>query len=114
MIKIGKEIEELKDQYKNEVNVSQHKEKSIDQVICYRCNNRGHYSNRCKVEGRNTIKRKNNICENCGGKGHFIKECTSDKVEKDQIVCYRCNNIGYYASNCIKKRATQIDYGVSG
>ncbi|CAB4489510.1 unnamed protein product [Rhizophagus irregularis] len=114
MIKIEKEIEELKDQYKNEVNVSQHKEKSIDQVICYRCNNREHYSNRCKVEGRNTIKRKNNICENCGGKGHFIRECTSDKVEKDQIVCYRCNNIGYYASNCIKKRATQIDYGVSG
>ena len=100
IIKIGKEIKELKDQCKNVDNKNQYREKSIDRIICYRCNNKGHYSTRCKVEGRNAVKRKNNICENCEGKGHFIKECTSDKIEEDQMKCYRCNKMGHYAKDC--------------
>jgi len=73
IIKIGKEVEELKDQSKNMVNKNYYKEKSIDRIICYRCNNKGHYSTRCKVKGRNTAKRRDNTCENCGEKGHFTK-----------------------------------------
>jgi hypothetical protein len=104
VIKIGKKIKELKDQYENKYkdtpDKNQNKERSIDRIICYRCNNKGHYLTRCKVEGRNTVKRKNNLCENCGGKGHFTKECTSDKIEKDQMICYRCNRMGHHAKDC--------------
>jgi hypothetical protein len=102
VIKIGKEIKELKDQYKNKYkdtfDKNQNKEKSIDRIICYQCNNKGHYSTRCK-----TVKRKSRICENCGGQGHFTKECISDEIKEDRMKCYRCNEMGHYAKDCPAK-----------
>jgi hypothetical protein len=102
VIKIGKEIKELKDQYENKYKGISDKNyrKRNEKPTCYLCNRKGHYSNNCKEKG-NIIKRKNNICENCGGKGHFTKECTSDKIGKDQMICYRCNRMGHHAKDCL-------------
>ncbi|CAB4431865.1 unnamed protein product [Rhizophagus irregularis] len=101
VIKIGKEIKELKDQYENKYkDIPDKNYKRNERPTCYWCNNKGHYSINCKVKGRNAVKRKNNTCENCGGKGNFTKDCTSDRIERDQMICYRCNKMGHYAKDC--------------
>jgi hypothetical protein len=74
VIKIGKEIKELKDQYEN-------KYKDIPDKNYHKRNERP-------------------TCHQYNNKGHFTKECTSDKIEKDRMICYRCNKKDHYAKDC--------------
>jgi len=30
----------------------------------------------------------------------LLKECISDKIKKDQMICYECNEMGHYAKDC--------------
>ena len=127
MRKLRKAVKELRNQYEETIDKSQ--ERSIDQMVCYRCGDQEHYLNKCKVEGVNTIEneyrpRQIPVCYGCNRKGHYVRNCpekrrkedniceiakeedilcTNDKIEKGQIVCHRCHRTGHYAKGCRKR-----------
>jgi hypothetical protein len=50
-------------------------EKKWKNVVCWECNEKGHYAKKCEMNTR----RKRNECRYCGKFGHYMKECRERK-----------------------------------
>jgi len=61
------------------------------EIVCYKCNGKGHKSNACPEDDKR--------CFRCGRKGHTITEC-----KHDDVVCFNCNEEGHIGSQCKKPK----------
>ena len=93
----------------------------LEDVICYKCQRRGHYAAVCgaKREKKEKGKEKESkrfrseiICFKCHKKGHFISHCPS--IEKTNraptatvdgpTLCFHCKQMGHQARDCSKRQ----------
>ena len=95
-----------------------------DHVICYRCQEKGHYAVMCgkrnvgkKKEGKRF--RSKIFCFRCRSEGHFPSRCQKVKKVKsapttsvDQsTICYHCKRPGHIAKNCsVRKYGKKVAY----
>ena len=49
-----------------------------DDVVCHKCNEKGHYANECPKKKEKTK------CTHCGHKGHVEKDCRKKKREEEE------------------------------
>jgi hypothetical protein len=66
--------------------------KDLREVLCFKCNNLGHYANNCPEKKSNGK----------GGNGNRNRVNWDEKPKRDlsQVTCYKCNNKGHYADKC--------------
>ncbi|XP_050915274.1 uncharacterized protein LOC127130281 [Lathyrus oleraceus] len=61
--------------------------RTLASVKCFKCDESGHYANKCK----NNVMR----CFTCGKTGHRVVDCMSDG-----LICYNCGKNGHIITNC--------------
>jgi len=50
--------------------------RSLDNVVCFKCGDKGHYANMCPKPRQDALSGKGLTCFNCGEPGHRAMECT--------------------------------------
>lgn len=74
--------------------------RSSSGVICYNCDQHGHYSTTCIRPNKGIItpsRPANATCYTCNQHGHYSRDCTSPKK---QGACFKCGGTGHYAKAC--------------
>ena len=97
------------------------KEKQIagpyDDVVYYRCQNKGHYASACGERDKGKKKEGKNLrfvifCFKCRERGHFPSRCLKMRKKKlaisekpdEPIICYHCKQVGHMARNCFERQ----------
>ena len=91
----------------------------IDDVICYRCHEMGHYAAVCRKKRKSKGKEKKGkrirseiLCFKCHEKGHFFSRCPKivkkkrapTEAEGGPIICFHCKQVGHIARNCSERQ----------
>ena len=75
--------------------------RSFSSVICYNCDQPGHYSSNCTRPKKGSITPSrsslNATCYICNQHGHYSRDCTSPKKRGE---CFKCGGAGHYANAC--------------
>lgn len=61
-------------------------------IRCYSCGNYGHYAIDCGKEIQSG-------CSKCGAQNHRVLDCRA-RVEKKDLICYKCKQPGHIARRC--------------
>ena len=72
------------------------------EIICYRCEKKGHYSSNCEEEGEMK-------CYNCGKSGHMAKACKNKGNQTGYSVKNRERNLNYIGIHSSEGRRIQED-----
>ena len=73
---------------------------------CFFCGSSKHFASACrrskivkKEEKREAVNKEEIVCYKCQKTGHYSTACKSRKKKKS-VTCFRCNKKGHYASKC--------------
>ena len=117
------EIEDLlaleESKKKRKLGINQHHSESkrdISQVLCFKCNNKGHYANKC-LENMTEDDLSLVQCFKCKEMGHYSPSCPKEKKEQNhsrkrditQVECYTFKSLGHYSWDYPEKKKSKIN-----